>query len=72
MKKRILTNQQLFWLFVTRQCVSFGILLWLTIMTYGLPDPRLFYAMAVSTLFFALFALSIIIKAIQQNRKHSR
>lgn len=71
MKRKLLTNHQLFWLFVTRQAVSFGILVWLTLMTYGLPDPRLFYAMAVSSLFFALFALSVIVKAVRQNRKRS-
>ncbi len=72
MKKELLSRPQLFWLFVTRQTVSFGILVWLTVMTYGLPDPRLFYAMVVSSVFFALFALSVIVKAIRQNRKSSR
>lgn len=72
MKRRLLTNHQLFWLFITRQAVSFGILVWLTVMLNGLPDPRLFYAMVVTSVVFALFALSIIIKAIQQNRQGSK
>ena len=72
MKRRLLTNQQLFWLFVSRQAVSFGILVWLTVMMYGLPDPRLFYAMVASSFFFALFALSVVIKAIKQNRQGSK
>jgi hypothetical protein len=41
-------------------------------MMYGLPDPRLFYAMVVSSFFFALFALSVVIKEIKQNRQGSK